>query len=143
MVNGYISYEIDPPSNSLLRNSEIARSPVPLKNIKSVKLRSVKMQLKVIFFLGSFLLLLMMDKQAMARDCQTCKPGVHDCGEPSQRVMKECPEGKGCALLVFYSRGETHRYELACEGDYDQQQWMDYCKRYGNGPQDECNMYYF
>ncbi|KAJ7330648.1 UBX domain-containing protein 7 [Desmophyllum pertusum] len=36
------------------------------------------------------------------------------------------------------SAGETHRYELACEGAYDLEQWNDYCRRYGNGPQDEC-----
>ncbi|KAJ7388520.1 hypothetical protein OS493_037141 [Desmophyllum pertusum] len=101
------------------------------------------MQLKVIFFLGSFLVLLMMDKQAMARDCLTCKPGVHDCRDPGKRVWRECPQGhEQCALFFFYSGGETHRYELACEGDYDQQQWEDYCRRYGNGPQDECNVLY-
>ena len=73
---------------------------------------------------------------AMAKYCETCKPGVNVCGYDT--VWTDCPEGEQCALYYFYSAGKTHRYELACEGAYDLQQWNDYCLRYGNGPRDEC-----
>ncbi|KAJ7306982.1 hypothetical protein OS493_040530, partial [Desmophyllum pertusum] len=79
----------------------------------------------------------------MAKYCLNCKPGVTNCVDPGKRVWEDCPEGQQCALYFLHHEGSNHIYDLACEGKYGVQEWVNYCKSYGSGRNQDCNYEFF